>query len=209
MGEQMAWPATVDADNGLLGTNHRRSLLCMRVVAGDWRGRRIESPQSVATRPTTDKVRQAIFNALNSSGVVRDAKILDLFAGTGAMGIEALSRGAAHCTFIENDRAALSVLRRNIEAMDAGGLCTVLAMDASTQGAHGIEADIVIADPPYDFEQWDRLLAGICAPIVVAEASRAIVAPEGWEITRERRYGRTVVTFLCRTPAPTGTVNTV
>ncbi|MBJ7369533.1 MAG: hypothetical protein JHC65_13880, partial [Ilumatobacteraceae bacterium] len=68
---------------------------------------------------------------------------------------------------------------------------------------------VVIADPPYDFDQWDRLLAGICAPIVVAESNRAIVAPEGWEATRERRYGRTVVTFLCRTPAITGTVNGV
>ncbi len=181
----------------------------MRVVAGDWRGRRIQSPESQTTRPTTDKVRQAIFNALNSNGVVQGAKVLDLFAGTGAMGIEALSRGATHCTFIENDRAALGVLRRNIEAMGAANLCTVLEMDASTQGAHGLEADIVIADPPYDFGQWDLLLSGVCAPLVVAESSRAIVAPNGWEVTRERRYGRTVVTFLCRTPATTGTVNTV
>ncbi len=209
MGEQMARSATVNADDGLLGTNHRRSLLCMRVVAGDWRGRRIESPQSEATRPTTDKVRQAVFNALNSSGVVRDAKILDLFAGTGAMGLEALSRGAASCTFVENDREALVVLRRNIQEMGAAQLCTVLAMDAATQGTYGLEADVVIADPPYDFDQWDLLLAGICAPIVVAESNRAIVAPEGWEATRERRYGRTVVTFLCRTPAVTGTVNGV
>lgn len=102
----MAGSTAIDTDNGLTWTNHRRSLPCVRVVAGDLRGRRIEAPTTEATRPTTDKVREAVFNSLRSMDVVEGARVLDLFAGTGAMGIEALSRGAAHCVFVESDRAA-------------------------------------------------------------------------------------------------------
>ena len=126
----MAWASAVDADNGLFRTNHRRSLPCVRVVAGDLRGRRIEAPTSEATRPTTDMVREAVFNALGSLDVVQGARVLDLFAGTGAMGIEAISRGADHCVFVENDRAALAVLRSNIAALGISEKSTVIAGDA-------------------------------------------------------------------------------
>ena len=89
----------------------------MRVVSGELRGRRIESPVGDATRPTTDKVREAVFNALGSAGILDGATVLDLFAGTGAMGIEALSRGAQRCVFVERDRNALATLRRNIDSL--------------------------------------------------------------------------------------------
>ena len=92
----------------------------MRVVAGDLRGRRIEAPPGHDTRPTTDKVREAIFNALGSLDLVRDARVADLFAGTGALGIEALSRGAAHCTFVERDRNVVRTLRGNLEHLGLG-----------------------------------------------------------------------------------------
>ena len=87
----------------------------MRVVSGQLRGRRLVSPEGRDTRPTTEKVREAVFNALGSLDLVDDAEVIDLYAGTGALGLEALSRGAARCTFVENDRAALEALRHNID----------------------------------------------------------------------------------------------
>ncbi len=179
----------------------------MRVVAGALRGRRIESPQSDATRPTTDKVREAVFNSLISMGEVEGARVLDAFAGTGAMGIEALSRGAAHCTFVERDRAALTVLRRNLETLDLGAVSTVSSSDAMSPTVLGGQFDIVIADPPYGFDDWSRLLSCIVAPLVIAESDRTVSTPDDWEVVRERRYGRTMVTFLRRRPPATGTVS--
>ena len=127
----MAGSTTINADNGLSWTNHRRSLPEVRVVAGDLRGRKIEAPVSEATRPTTDKVREAVFNALGSLGVIDGARVLDLYAGTGAMGIEAISRGASHCVFVEKDRAALQVLRSNIRQLGIEHQSTVLSADAT------------------------------------------------------------------------------
>ena len=89
----------------------------MRVVAGELRGRRLAAPTSGSTRPTTDKVREAVFNALASLDVVIDARVADLYAGSGALGIEALSRGAAHCTFVERDRGAVAAIDENIATL--------------------------------------------------------------------------------------------
>ena len=89
----------------------------MRVVAGEFGGRKLVSPEGTSTRPTTDRVREAIFNALGSAGLIDGALVADLFAGTGAVGIEALSRGAAHCTFVARDRAALRSLEDNIDSL--------------------------------------------------------------------------------------------
>ena len=143
----MARSAAVDANNGLARCNHGRSLPCMRVVAGDLRGRRIEAPISEATRPTTDKVRQAVFNALGSLDIVEGARVLDLFAGTGAMGIEALSRGAGHCVFVERDRDALVILKKNIAVLGLTDRTTVLAVDATSVASRQPDIDILIADP--------------------------------------------------------------
>ncbi len=171
----------------------------MRVVAGSLRGRRIAAPAGSATRPTTDKVREATFNALGSLDLIHDAAVADLFAGSGALGIEALSRGAARCTFVERDRGALAVLRENLEALDLVDRSRVLPADALTAAA-SLDVDVAFADPPYEFDRWNELLAAVRAPFVVVESGRELEVPEGWETTRSRRYGRTWVTFL----EPTG-----
>jgi 16S rRNA (guanine966-N2)-methyltransferase len=174
----------------------------MRVVAGELRGRRIESPVGTDTRPTTDMVREAVFNALGSLDLVRDGRVADLFAGTGALGIEALSRGAAQCVFVERDRAALRVLRQNLTALGLEPRSRVVAGDALVQAAL-LDVDLVLADPPYDFAQWPTLLGSLRAPFVVAEAGRSLESLDvpGWRATRSRRYGRTWVTFLERIDA--------
>ena len=179
----------------------------MRVVAGELRGRRIESPKNDATRPTTDKVREAVFNALASLGEVEGASVLDLFAGTGAMGIEALSRGAAHCTFVERDREALGVLRTNLRTLGLEDRSTVSTGDAtsSTLPSHG--ASLVIADPPYGFDGWATLLANVPADaFVVLESGSPINVPAGWDCLRDKKYGRTFVAFLRKADSGAGTV---
>lgn len=175
----------------------------MRVVAGELRGRRIESPRGSTTRPTTDKVREAVFNALASMDALDGAEVADLFAGTGAMGIEALSRGANGCTFVEHDREALDVLARNIRNLGLGSRARILRGDASAVAVDG-PVSLVIADPPYDFDGWDVLLAALArrhpGALVVAESGRPVSAPGGWEVLRCKRYGRTTVTFLRADP---------
>ena len=173
----------------------------MRVVAGELRGRRIEAPPGTDTRPTTDKVREATFNALGSLDLLRDGIVVDLFAGSGALGIEALSRGAAHCTFIERDRTALRTLRDNIDTLDLHDRARVVPGDAMVLG-RGIDADLVLADPPYGFDQWADLLDRVSSPFVVAESGREVRPAGGWAIQRSKRYGRTWVTFLERNDDP-------
>jgi len=170
----------------------------VRVVAGSLRGRRIAGPDNDTERPTTDKVREAVFNALGSIGAVEGARVLDLCAGSGAMGIEALSRGATHCTFVETDRAALVALRGNIESLGLSARSTVVVADALSRTGDKGEFDLLIADPPYGFADWAGLLEGARADVAVLESDRAPGVVPGWDTVREKRYGRTVVTFLRR-----------
>ena len=169
----------------------------MRVVAGELGGRRLVAPDGTATRPTTDRVREAVFNSLGSQGVLDGAIVVDLFAGSGAIGIEALSRGAQRCVFVERDRAALRSLEANLDTLDLRDRSKVVAADALTAAA-SIDADIVFADPPYGFDDWERLLSRVSADLVVAESGDRIGPVAGWTATREKRYGRTRVTFLER-----------
>lgn len=170
----------------------------MRVIGGELRGRRLHVVDVPATRPTTDKVRQAVFNALGSLDVLDGAIVADLYAGTGAMGIEALSRGAEHCTFVERDRAALRTLRANLDALGLAGRATVLAGDAAA-AASRLDVDLAFVDPPYGFDAWPELLAGLAAPFTVLEAGRPVELPADWELVREKAYGRTWVGFARRT----------
>jgi len=180
----------------------------MRVVSGDLRGRRIGEPLSQTTRPTTDKVREAVFNALGSLDVIEGARVMDLYAGTGAMGIEALSRGASQCVFVENDRAALEVLRENIKALGLLDRSVVIAADALVAvGTHG-QFDLLVADPPYGFGDWERILGKTSANIVVVESDRALDPIDGWALTRSKRYGRTHISFLTRGDVGQDTVET-
>lgn len=169
----------------------------MRVVAGELGGRKLISPEGTATRPTTDRVREAIFNALGSLGVLEGAVVADLFAGSGAIGIEAISRGAEHCTFVERDRNAIRVLEDNLDALDLGPRSRVMRSDASSVAA-ALDVDIVFADPPYDFSGWDGLLGSIRAGLVVTESGREVTPPAGWSAMRTKRYSRTWVSFLER-----------
>jgi 16S rRNA (guanine966-N2)-methyltransferase len=169
----------------------------MRVVAGEFRGRRLAAPAGGGTRPTTDKVREAMFNALASLDAVDGARVVDLYAGSGALGIEALSRGASHCTFVERDRSALAAIDENIAALGLAPRSRVLVADGIA-GASRVDAGLAFADPPYGFDDWPRLLGAVRADLVVAEASGAVAAPAGWEQGRVKRYGRTWVTFLHR-----------
>ena len=176
----------------------------MRVVAGNLRGRPIVAPEGDATRPTTDHAREATFNSLMSLGAVEDAKVIDLFAGSGAMGIEALSRGAASCAFLERDRKALDSIRHNIKTLQLTDNTTVLSGDVMTNVVALRNVDLVLADPPYDFDRWADLLTVLNlvmarGGVVVTESAREIQPPEGWEAIRSKRYGRAWVAFLQRT----------
>jgi len=125
----------------------------LRIVSGRFKGKAIAAPKSQMTRPTSDRLRETIFNIL-AHGVavdVEDARVLDLFAGTGALGLEALSRGARHCTFIEEGAEARGVIRRNMESLGLNGVAKIFRRDATRLGDAGtIEPfDLVFADPPY------------------------------------------------------------
>jgi 16S rRNA (guanine966-N2)-methyltransferase len=172
----------------------------MRVIAGELGGRKLSAPEGLSTRPTTDKVRQAIFNSLGSMGVLEGATVVDLYAGSGALGIEALSRGAESCVFVERDRAALSALRGNLRTLGLESRSRVVASDvlAYVPGITGV--DIALIDPPYTFTHWAELLSMLHAGLVVAESAAPVDAPEGWEQLRSRRHGRTWFTMLERTP---------
>lgn len=185
----------------------------MRVVAGAARGRRLAAPPGAVTRPTPDRVREAVFNSLNSMGVLAGCRVLDLYAGTGAMGIEALSRGAAHAVFVERDPEALAALRANLAATDLADRAAVVASDvgaylqapdrlvAGPDGppTSGGAFDLAVVDPPYDFDGWAELLSRLPAAVVVIESNREIEAPETLRVHRRRRYGSTVVTLASTT----------
>jgi 16S rRNA (guanine966-N2)-methyltransferase len=170
----------------------------MRVIAGEFAGRKLVAPEGTTTRPTTDKVRQALFNSLTSMGVLEGAVVADLYAGSGALGIEAISRGAERCVFVDRDRAALMALRQNIAALGIDDRCTVTSTDVMAWVPAMRNVDIAFIDPPYAFNAWPALLAVVDVGLVVAEADDPVAAPEGWEQLRSRRYGRTWVTTLQR-----------
>ncbi len=170
----------------------------MRVISGEFGGRRLVAPAGTTTRPTTDKVRQAVFNSLGSMGVIDGAVVADLYAGSGALGIEALSRGAERCVFVERDRSALHALRENIAAFDLADRASVHATDVMAWVPAMRGVDIAFIDPPYAFDGWAQLLPLIDVGMVVAEADDPVEAPAGWDATRAKRYGRTWVTILER-----------
>ena len=170
----------------------------MRVVAGQARGRRLTAPRGHDTRPTSDRAREAIFNSLRSMDAIAGARVADLFAGSGALGIEALSRGAASCVFVERDPAAATVIEQNLAHTGVPGGTVVRADVMRWIAGRGSSYDLVLADPPYAFDDWPRLLEAIDAPVVVVESDREIDPGTGWLITRSKRYGGTVVTFVAR-----------
>lgn len=174
----------------------------MRIIAGSARGRRLIVPPGDTTRPTTDRVREATFNALFSMGMVEDHTFCDLFAGTGALGLEALSRGAAHATFVERDRAAIAAIETNIAALDFGDRATVVKADSMRWITTASPIDVLLADPPYGFVAWAELATSANVEVIVAESGDPLEPLDDWDVTRERTYGSSVVTIFRRPSAP-------
>ena len=178
----------------------------VRVVAGSAKGRRLAAPAGLVTRPTPNRVREAVFNSLYSLGAVEDARVLDLFAGTGALGIEALSRGASEAVFVERDQAAAVVLRGNLEATGLAGAATVMVLDVEAALAELAPRrfDVALVDPPYAFDAWPELLSRVPAGLVVAESDRPVDVGPRFAIHHRRRHGGTVVTFAQAAERPSG-----
>lgn len=184
----------------------------MRIVAGKFRGKQLDTPKSDDIRPTSDRVREAVFSIIGSRiGPNLDGLyVLDLFAGTGAMGLEAISRGAAHCVFVDTGIEARGLIRGHIESFGLGGQTKLLKRDASDLGP--IErlrpADLVFCDPPYGKGLGEKAVASALAggwvaaeALILVEEDKgvAIEAPAGTRIVDRRDYGGTAITFLERT----------
>lgn len=178
----------------------------MRVVAGTARGRRLTAPPGRDVRPTSDRVREAVFSSLESMDAIHDATVVDLFAGTGALGIEALSRGARHATFVDDSPLAVRTIEANLDATGlAGAHATVVRADVVrwvTTAASGGAFDVAFADPPYAFDGWRALATALDAGALVAESNREPDLGDGWEVLRTKRYGTTVVVIACPRPTP-------
>ena len=180
----------------------------MRIVGGSLRGRRLRAPAGVRVRPTGERVRESLFDILLHGGMARPldgAHIVDLFAGTGALGLEALSRGAASLTAVESEADVRGVLRTNIEALGCADRATVLACDATRLPSPAAVCDLALLDPPYR--------AGLAAPALAAlveggwldDEATVVVEhgvddpvepPDSLAVHDRRRYGRTALTFL-------------
>jgi 16S rRNA (guanine966-N2)-methyltransferase len=185
----------------------------MRIVGGRHRGRRLSAPQGDQVRPTSDRAREALFNIVShgdfaaAGSPLANANVLDAFAGTGALGLEALSRGAARAAFIETDRRALSTLRRNLAALDEEDAADVIAGDATRPSRAPFASAVAFLDPPYGSELAAPALAALSAmgwlaphALVIVElaAKEPFSAPEGFAMIDERRYGAARLVFLRR-----------
>lgn len=146
-------------------------------------------------RPTSDRVREAIFDVLGSLGGVADMKVADLFAGTGALGIEALSRGAAHVTLVDSDKTAADTMAINLVTTGLYARATVVQADVLSWLRLNPDTafDVVFADPPYDFDAWPDLLAGLRTGFAILESDREIDLGNAFEVVKIKRYGGTVV----------------
>ena len=178
----------------------------MRIIGGHFGGRRLapigKGDAAAHLRPTSDRVRESLFNVLANGWPERlaGARVLDLFAGTGALGLEALSRGAAHVTFVEQGRVALRLLRANIRLCAAEDRATVLARDARRPGPAPAPRDLIFLDPPYGKGLGERALAAAMSggwlaedALVIWEESAPVCPPGALKLLNERRYGDTAV----------------
>ena len=177
----------------------------MRIVAGEWRGRKLVAPPGMSTRPTADRTRETLFSMLASRlGSFEGIRVADLYAGSGALGLEAMSRGAAHVTFVETDRAASRAIEANLAALDAGNRASIRAMSAAALPT-AEPFDLIFADPPYLPGSGTDAAAAVAkarwlAPggwmAVETHRGDRVTAPEGWTIDAERDVGRARLTLL-------------
>ncbi len=185
----------------------------MRIVGGRHRGRSLATPVGGDIRPTSDRSREAIFNILAHGDAYRTehgalpagVNVVDAFAGTGAMGLEALSRGAAHVTFIDNDRTAQALLRQNIAALKETENATVLARDATAPGLARAPCHLALLDPPYRSDlaglaltalARDGWLAPDAVAVIELPAKGGFEPPAGFDVQDRRKYGRAQILFL-------------
>ncbi len=185
----------------------------MRITGGIYGGRALEAPKDRTIRPTSDKVRQALFNMLNARGLVEDAAVLDAFCGTGALGLEALSWGASCCTFIDKNRTSLELCRRNFAALKSDAQQYFLLKDAAKPGIKPAEiaaANLVFLDPPYKQDLVQQSLKGLIEGGWLARGAHVLVECEkaynvrnlAHEVLLTRNYGDTQVALLvCSIPA--------
>ena len=186
----------------------------MRIVAGKHRGRPLAAPSGPDIRPTSDRAREGLFNILEHGRIaveLEDAHILDAFAGTGALGLEALSRGAAHATFIENARGARGTLAENIASFDETARSTILNADATNPPPADRPVDVAFLDPPYKAGLLEPALVALerrgwlsDTTLIVTELSSAdtFTPPDFLEEANRRKYGAAQVLFLRRGPMP-------
>ncbi len=181
----------------------------MRIVGGEYKGRKLAAPGGASTRPTSERVREALFDILG--GRIAGAAFGDLYAGTGGVGLEALSRGAASCIFAEKAGPALSALRRNMDLLAVGPRGRVLAMDVARAlellDEEGAALDVCFSDPPYADGRWPLLLAGMGARKLVATGGLLVVeyavktppaCPPGMTRGRSYKYGDTGLVVFVR-----------
>ncbi|HEU4839315.1 MAG TPA: 16S rRNA (guanine(966)-N(2))-methyltransferase RsmD [Micavibrio sp.] len=183
----------------------------MRITGGEYRGRLLQSPRDRAIRPTSDKVRQAVFNILYSRGVVEGAAVLDAFCGTGALGLEALSRGALCCTFMDKNRASLRLAQDNFAALKMSAQHSFVLKDAAKPGIKPPDmtaANLVFLDPPYKQGLIAQAIAGLTAGgwlaaeaclLMESEKGLDFAALEGCDVLMVRDYGDTRVALAQKT----------
>ncbi len=188
----------------------------MRIIGGKYRGRKLQAVPGEKTRPTADRVREALFSVLGET--VRSARVLDLFAGTGALGLEALSRGAARAVLVENDPSARTVIEANIAALGLGDAAELIPGDwrgvCERLAGRGEKFDLILADPPYRDRAGENLLAALEGFAILVRDGVAVIEhppeaepgrPEtGWRLIRRKKYGRTVLSFFDREPGKSG-----
>jgi 16S rRNA (guanine966-N2)-methyltransferase len=176
----------------------------MRIIAGDWRGRPLRAPAGQGTRPTSDRTRETLFSMLVSRlGSFDGLRVADLYAGSGGLGLEALSRGAAHATFVEKDPHALAAIRANLAAFRAADRADVLPLSAAKL-VPAQPFDVIFADPPYAGGSGTAVVAAVreagwLAPggwLAIETEARDAVDAGGWQIEAERRVGRARLTLI-------------
>ncbi|MBL4693239.1 MAG: 16S rRNA (guanine(966)-N(2))-methyltransferase RsmD [Magnetovibrio sp.] len=180
----------------------------MRIVSGKHKGRPLTAPTGRDTRPTSDRAREAIFNVLEhgiSGSGLRDARVIDVFAGTGALGLEALSRGAEHCTFVESHGAARRMLQKNIQDLNEDRATKVIATKAGLIGDTAEPCDYAFLDAPYHQDLSAQALTALangswlkdgCVVMVEVAKDEPLTPPEGFEFHKEKNYGAARAVFL-------------
>lgn len=178
----------------------------MRIIGGEFRGRKLTPPSDNRIRPTSDRMRETIFNILeHSSAPLEGANILDVFAGTGAMGLEALSRGATHATFFDKSPVSLKLIKKNISLLKVREKTTVKAVDAPLFPHAQKKYDIIFLDPPYNLDVINdtittlnkkEYLAGHCMIIAESSSSEPLDFPDFLTVKKEKIYGGARFTFL-------------